>query len=206
METGKKSLSKREQVMLFFIATVGLFVVVYMYVITPLNEEIDEKKVQLADINMRWRVIESQLRTEDEIREAQEEAFERYYEIRDKYIEQQLNHEFGRVLTLLVREHEFREMTQGISNVTGFTEGGITGRPVFSVSSVGMSIGGGYEQLQSLLDGVIEIPSMGIPTFSISLGGPDGDHVENVPISFRVIMFDQVRIESELDMIRNPPE
>jgi len=202
MESGKRTLSRREKILVFGGGTIGAFIILFQFVITPLNEQIEAKTAELSDLNMRWRVIESSLANEAQIREDREAAFEEYYEICDAYINEALNQEIGRELTHLVRDHNFMEISQSIAGLAGFTEGGITGNPAFSILPITMTLGGGFEQLNWILDTMEVMPSTSITTFSIAPGGPEANEIDGVTLAFRIMMFRHDFIESELERIR----
>ena len=205
MGTEKRTLSKREKMLVFGGGTIGIFILMFMYVITPLSEQLETKTAELDDISMRWRMIESALANEAAIRESLEEAFDQYYVIRDAYLSEAMNQEIGRELTFMVRDHNFQEISQSISEIANFTEGGITGNPAFSIQPISMTLGGGFEELQWILDTMEEMPSTSITNFSLSLGGAEGDMIDGVSLSFRIMMFRRDFIESELERIRPTP-
>ena len=206
MQTGKRTLSKKEKRLLFGAGIIGFVLIMYMYVITPLNEQIESKTAEYETLSSQWRVIETQLRTENEIRESRDELMEQYYEVRDSYLDEALNQEIGREMTLMVREHDFLEVSQSISALSNFTSGGITGDPVFSVLPITMSVRGGYDEIKGILDTMEETPYNSIISFAISDSREDEFDVDMVSLNFRLIMFRTGHLEAQLEEIRPTAE
>ena len=208
MDVGKKGLKKREKILIFLVGTVGLVLIVYMYVITPLNEQIEAKTQERDALSQQWRVIEAGLRSEAEIRELRDDGLERYETIRDMHISESLNQEIGREMTYLVRDHNFREVNQSLSGVASFTEGGIEDDAYFSFMPITMTIDGEFEDLTWMLDTFEYDTSVSITRFGLSFSEEfdyerrDLIEMSSISLGFRVIMIRDEQFEEAYADIR----
>jgi hypothetical protein len=165
MQTGKKTLTKREKIFVFGGGTIGLVVLIINFVLLPLIEDVENARLEFDDLDMQWRIIESTLMTEAKIKEDRDVLLEQYNELKDIYIDERLNNELGRDLTLYVREHGFEEKNQRILPISDFLmrEGFIN---AFSALPVTMTIVGEIDAIKSILDSAIDTSYISISRFS----------------------------------------
>ena len=192
MKIEKKSLTKREKVMLIGAGFAGALILMVQFVILPLNTQLEEKRAELAQLEMESAQLQIALSTEAATREEHALAIEEYEGRRTMFLSESLNSVIGRTLTMLVEAHELVAISQTLSNPTLFTTEEIDeSRAALSSISVAMSISGAYNDLKRLLDTVERVPYLRMSRVSFGiLSDTDGQVVtDRMTISFEVSML-----------------
>jgi len=99
MQSGKKSLSKRERLLLVIVLTVGLLAAVVTYVYIPLYNQLIDKTTELGNLRLEKTRIESSLATERSIKDNRDQSLQQYNRDSSRFINHSLSNEIGRMLT-----------------------------------------------------------------------------------------------------------
>ena len=172
MQTEKKGFSKREKRLLLLLVVVALFAVMVMYIIVPLYNQLNDKTVMIGNLTMEKNRIETTIRYEDKARENRDAAYARYAEQQERFLNESLSNEVGRLLTSLCEDHALRPVSQKLSPARVFsTDGKVdeSNDSVFLVISASMTVRGNYDSLKKMLGTVGETDYLRISRVSFDI-------------------------------------
>ena len=190
MQTEKKNLNKREKRMLMLLVVVAIFAGMVLYVITPLYNQLNDKKTEYNDITLAKMRMEASVAAERNIRENRDLALGEHAENSARFLSESLSNEIGRMLTALCARHGLQPIDQNLSAPGDFSVDGSSGDDAaFLVVSAAMTVSGDYARLKSLLDDVAGIDYLRVKSVSFSWSEGLASETIRVSLNFEVSML-----------------
>ena len=184
-EKKSQTLTKREAVMLIFLAVFGFGVVMIMFVIIPLFNNVSDLRESYNQLTIQRTVVENMLNTEDSLRQAYEEAVALHSELSTIYVDSNMHSaEIGRMIVLLSEAHDLEYIDQRLSNPTDFH-----GVGNFTLMRIDMNLRGTYTNLINLLNTVYDSEYLRISQLSFT-NPTSGDFINRISVTFEVTIFD----------------
>jgi len=186
----KKSLGKREKILLFIMIVVGLFALMVVYVIIPLYNQLGDLQQEHGTLQLEKSRIDSMLATEQNIRDNRTQAIEKHMLDSSRFLNESHASEIGRMLTVLCRNHGLTPVNQRLDDPVDFVIDGTTGDDtVFLITTATMTLNGDYFSLLRLLDTVEDTDYLRINSLTYVW---TNDPEDRISIGFDVTMIKNV--------------
>ncbi|MCL2617601.1 MAG: hypothetical protein FWD98_00965 [Defluviitaleaceae bacterium] len=182
----KKGISKREKVMLIFIAVFGVTALSVMYGILPLNETMEVRGAELSRLELERVNIEMLFATEETIAANHAEAAQAYTSLVANMPEKRIS-DVGFMLTQLVQEHYLAPIEQRLFGPSAFQ-----GSDALQIISASMVVSGSYAALMSLMDTVEATDYLRISNMTFSFNESGVAEINRINLSFEVLMVRDV--------------
>ena len=201
MQTEKKTLSKREQVMMLVLVVVAVFAVTILYVIVPSYNRLIDRTDEYNALEFEKIMIISTIASESAARGNHDALIAQYDNISSRFLCESSNNEIGRMLTGLCEMHSLQPIDQnlqppvdlviGDGDNAGSGEAGANSRwsPVFLVETATMTLIGEYSDLMRLLDTVEQIEYIRISRVTYAKSMDANLSADRIAVQFEVIML-----------------
>ena len=200
----KKGLSKREKWLLLIMVVFGVFALMVVYIIVPMNDELNDKETKRSELEFEKLRIEQTLMLESSTRDSLDEAKGTHKGVAARFLSESSVSEIGRMLTELCEEHNLFPISLNTTAPVGFTTGGkdreeaakLAAESAFSIVTASMTVSGGYDSLKSLLDTAEQTEYLRVSRVSFGRNVDDWPEVGNISITFEVTMLKDAATES----------
>jgi Tfp pilus assembly protein PilO len=182
----KTGLKKREKVLLFAAFVVGLVTLTSTYVISPMSDQLAEKRERRENLTFERMQLDIKIASEEVYRQTNTGAYEAYTEIASRYPQFMPNNEIDKILTGLTMRQSFMPISLSLSDTARNTWG-----PAFSTVTASMTLHGGYESLISLINAVEKIDYIRITNVRYSVR----DEGHAIGVAFEVTMMNPIEPE-----------
>jgi len=207
MITEKKGLSKREKVLIIFMAIFGSLALMVVFVILPLYEQLGDKNTEFGYLQTEEQQILVKIATENVARENYDRLYETLLESSERFLNPSLSNEIGRMLTSLCENHGLQPISQQLSAPRDYAPAGGSGGAsggngngegsVFLIVSASMVVRGSYVELKDLLDAVEDIEYFRVTRVSFGRSATEtGQSLDRISLNFEVTMLNDSAIES----------
>jgi len=195
----KKSLGKREKILLFIMIVVGLFALMVVYVIIPLYNQLGDLQQEHGTLQLEKSRIDAMLATEQNIRDNRTQAIEKHMLDSSRFLNESHASEIGRMLTLLCRNHGLIPVNQRLEDPVDFVieenngSGNSGGDTVFLITSATMTLEGIYTNLINLLDTIKETDYLRVSSLNYTWARDSVSFdLDRITIGFEVTMIKNV--------------
>ena len=185
MQTEKKGVSKREIVMLILMGLMGFTALMVVYVIIPASNRLQDQRDLYNTRTMERAQLDILLASEPGLREGHYAARLNYQDINRRFLSEGHSADIGRMLTMLLLEHNLTPIDQRLSAPVVPEDGS-----AFLTVSAAMIINGTYDRLTALFDTVEEMEYLRISRVSFNTG-------------YRHETWDRINISFEVAMLRD---
>jgi len=177
----KKSISKREKVLLVFLAFLSLTVGGVVYLILPMYQNLEDARDELTRLENEQIHQTMLLASEAGIRAANEAAHASFYEVTEYFLLETHAGEIGRMMIALANRHNLTSLDQRLFEPV------ISGDIV--TVEVTMSLQGSYADLQRLLDAVENTAYLRISRLAFNISSDNPSWLNNISINIEVAMI-----------------
>ena len=203
MQTEKKSLSKREQVMMLALVVIAVVAVMILYVIIPSYNKLIDKTDELNDLEFERIQVISSIAAEVSIRDNHDTLVAQHGINSSRFLAESMASEIGRMLTSLCDMHELQPIDQSLQPPVDFfiepdeDTGSNAPAPgkdsVFLITTATMTLRGEYYNLMRLLDTVERIDYIRISRVTYVKSQDVTLSADRMVVQFEVTMLKDVK-------------
>jgi len=202
MQTEKKSLSKREQVMMLALVIIAVVAVMILYVILPSYNKLIDKTDELDNLEYERIQVISSIAAEVMIRDNHDTVIAQHGVNSSRFLAQSMANEIGRMLTSLCEMHDLQPVDQNIlppvdfhiepDDDSGSNDPAPVRDSVFLITTATMTLRGEYFDLMRLLNTVEQIDYIRISRVTYVKSQDLTQSTDRMVVSFEVTMLKDI--------------
>jgi len=182
--------SKREKRLIFAMLIFGAVALTVQFAIIPMNNELEEVRTELEQLEYQQFETQTKLGRELIIRQAYEVAEDDASEVYMRYPASIPAAEIDRFLTNLCFAHGIIPSSLSMSGASSLNIPEHGGQDVFLVVTANMNLQGNYYSIKSLLDHVNTIDNLRIPRISFGINRQEGlEGMTGISATFEITML-----------------